>query len=243
MGQNSLLVRFATCGTENWSGAVQAFARALEEASVDTRSDRLFAGVVEVALAMASLRVIFDPMRTDIDLLTQQLRDLGRSRDWRQDSPAPRRRWHVPVGFGPTYAPQLAEVATLSGQTEAAAIKTLTETELRVLAIGFAPGQPYIGLLPPNWDFPRQSALTPQVPAGALTVALRQLVLFANASPTGWRQVGLTAFRPFLAHRSTPFLLQAGDGICFHAVSDIDMQAIEANNEDGRGGARCEVLS
>ncbi|CUH75384.1 Sporulation inhibitor KipI [Tritonibacter multivorans] len=236
LGLDSFVVRFATHGGRDHPGAVQAYAQAFKEIAFD--------GVVEVALALASLRVVFDPARTDVGALSALLRDLAESRDWYQDgSPPPRRRWQIPVAFGPDFAPQLTEVATLTGQTTQETIRTLTNTDLRVLAIGFAPGQPYIGLLPPVWDFPRQSDLTPEVPAGALTAALRQLVLFANPSPTGWRQVGLTAFRPFLADRNTAFLLDAGDALCFRAVSDAEMHSLLADNRDGRGGARCEILS
>lgn len=236
LGLDSFLVRFATHGGRDHPAAVQAFAQAFKDSPTE--------GVIEVALALASIRVVFDPDRTDVSALFTQLETLAKSRDWYQDgTPPPRRRWQIPVAFGEGFAPQLAEVAALTGQSTEAAVRTLTKTELRVLAIGFAPGQPYIGLLPQDWDFPRQSELTPEVPAGALTAALRQLVLFANPSPTGWRQVGLTAFRPFIADRNAPFLLEAGDAIGFQAVSDGDMRSLLADNGDGRGGARCEVLS
>lgn len=236
LGLDSFLVRFATHGGRDHPSAVQAFAQAFKDCPTE--------GVIEVALALASLRVVFDPARTDVTALSTQLKTLAKSRDWYRDgTPPPLRRWQIPVAFGEGFAPQLAEVAALTGQSIEATVKTLTTTELRVLAIGFAPGQPYIGLMPQDWDFPRQSELTPEVPAGALTAALRQLVLFANPSPTGWRQVGLTAFRPFLADRNAPFLLEAGDAIGFQAVSDEDMRSLLADNSDGRGGARCEVLS
>ena len=38
--------------------------------------------------------------------------------------------------------------------------------------------------------------LNAEVPAGALVTAVRQLVLFANPSPTGWRQIGMSALNP-----------------------------------------------
>jgi allophanate hydrolase subunit 1 len=84
--------------------------------------------------------------------------------------------------------------------------------------------------------------LTPKVPAGALVLAVRQLVLFTNPSVTGWRQVAYTAFRPFKFDRADPFALRLGDGLRFHAVSHDDMHALDAGNTDGLGGARCEVL-
>ncbi|MGA1181499.1 MAG: carboxyltransferase domain-containing protein, partial [Marivivens sp.] len=110
----------------------------------------------------------------------------------------------------------------------------------RVLAIGFAPGQPYIGLLPDNWNLPRLSQLTPKVPAGALVVAVRQLVLFCNDSTTGWRQIGQTGFRPFWPHSSTPFRLEVGDAIRIEHVSQMDLAALAPERTEGLGGARLE---
>ena len=48
--------------------------------------------------------------------------------------------------------------------SEAAARRSLSEARVRVTALGFAPGQPYLGELPEAWDIPRQQALTPKVP-------------------------------------------------------------------------------
>ena len=84
--------------------------------------------------------------------------------------------------------------------------------------IGFAPGQPYLGELPEAWDIPRQTALTDRVPIGALTVAIRQLVLFSVSTPTGWRHIGQTAFRPFRPDAETPFVLRPGDEVIFEAT-------------------------
>ena len=240
LGLDSFLVRFATHGLthevtkggkdggRDHPAAVQAFSQALK----DHRDEGAFSGIREVALALASVRVVFAPAQTDSAALRAGSGKTGtKPRLVSGRKPAAMlRRWHIPVAFGPEYAPQLAEVAALTKQTPEETIASLTAADLRVLAIGFAPGQPYIGLLPPAWDFPRQSDLTPQVPAGALTAALRQLVLFANPSPTGWRQIGLTAFRPFLANRNKPFLLEAGDALCFNAVSDGEMRALLADN-------------
>ena len=76
--------------------------------------------------------------------------------------------------------------------------------EVEVLALGFAPGQPYLGELPGHWALPRRQTLNPQVPQGALVTAVRQFVLFANPSPTGWRQVGRTGFACFRPGAADP---------------------------------------
>lgn len=139
----------------------------------------------------------------------------------------------MPAVFGTALGPQLEEAAGLAGLSASAAIESLTAAPLRVQAIGFAPGQPYLGGLPALWDIPRQTALTPRVPPGAVTVAIRQITLFSVASPTGWRHVGQSAACLFDPDRAEPFLLRAGDAVLFRAVDAAGLEAARL-----RGGAR-----
>jgi allophanate hydrolase subunit 1 len=153
----------------------------------------------------------------------------------------PRRLWRIPAAFGPTYAPQLEEVAALAGLTPEEAVAQIEATTVRVIAIGFAPGQPYLGMLPPAWDVPRQTTLTDSLPRGALISAVRQLIIWAADAPTGWRHVGQTAFRVYLPETPDPFAFEPGDAVQFSAVSDGEFRDIQANT-DTNGGATCEVL-
>ncbi|AML52217.1 5-oxoprolinase subunit B family protein [Falsihalocynthiibacter arcticus] len=235
MGQDGLIVRFALTSSAQATSAVQRFFGIADAAGLK--------GVQEIAAALTSVLFKFDPLRTTRADLAQELGALLARFDLQAtEMPDAIRLWHIPVQFGGTVGPQLQEAAAMAGRSEAQAISDVTDTDLRVLTIGFAPGQPYIGLLPPQWDLPRQTELTPKVPAGALVVAVRQLVLFANPSVTGWRQIGLCAFRPFLPTRSEPIALQQGDALRFSAVTEDEMARISADNPDGLGGARCEVL-
>jgi KipI family sensor histidine kinase inhibitor len=163
------------------------------------------------------------------------------SRDW-YDAPLPegRRRWRVPAVFGTDLAPQLEEAAKLAGLSPDAAIAAICDLPLRVQTIGFAPGQPYLGELPPAWNIPRQSDLTPQVPAGALAVAIRQMVLFSVGTPTGWRHVGQTAVRLFRPDAPDPFLLRPGDEVHFTAVTRDAFETLRT--EGTNGGAVAEAI-
>ncbi|MBL4916242.1 5-oxoprolinase subunit B family protein [Szabonella alba] len=232
LGPDGVVLRVALRASDAASARVQALAAALRAAPPQ--------GMAEMATALASVWLRFDPALVS---RAEFLARLSPFLDMPADPPpAPvLRRWTVPAAFGGQAGPQLAELAALTGQTEAAAVAGLCAADLRVLAIGFAPGQPYLGLLPPDWDIPRQTALTPQVPAGALVVAVRQVVLFANASATGWRQAGRCAFRPFLPDRAQPFALRAGDAIRFAPVAEAELAALEGG--DGLGGARLESLA
>ena len=181
------------------------------------------AGVLETAPSLGSVYVRFDPAvgRAAVTAAVRAVPVPAQATD-------AGRLWEIPCVYD---GPQLAEAASLAGLTSAQAVAELSNQEVRVLAIGFAPGQPYLGILPEHWNLPRLSGLTPQVPAGALVVAVRQLVLFANASPTGWRMVGRTGFRCFDPAARDHIGLQAGDRIRFPVA---DAAAISQPN----GGAR-----
>ncbi|WP_322894362.1 MULTISPECIES: 5-oxoprolinase subunit B family protein [unclassified Yoonia] len=231
LGIDGVLVRFARDLTPAANASASAFCAQIRSADLS--------GVTEVASSLTSVRVGFDPGLTDRQAVTDQLRDM--LRDLQSIDTSPRRLWHIPVAFGPAHAPQLKEAAALAGLTPDQAVQEITATRLRVLAIGFAPGQPYLGLMPAHWDIPRQPDLTPKVPRGALVTAVRQLIIFAADTPTGWRQIGQSAFSVWRPDSDTPFPLDAGDAVQFSAVSDDTLRDLQAN-ADSNGGARCEVL-
>lgn len=235
LGQDGVVVRFARKLDPAALAAAQSF-RALLAA-------RALPELVEIAPSLASVLLRFDPAKTARSRIEAIARETL-SEMAANDSPlaAPKRRWRLPVAFGGEAGPQLAEAAALAALSEEAAVRQVAEADLRVLAIGFAPGQPYIGLLPDNWNMPRLSQLTPKVPAGALVVAIRQLVLFCNASTTGWRQIGQTGFRPYWPESQTPFRLEVGDAIRIEPVSLAEFSALDPEQTDGLGGARLEVL-
>lgn len=235
IGTDGLLVRFADRLDGSANRAALAFRAAAEAAGL--------AGLEETSNALASVYLRFDPDRfTDPQTDAAPVAELLRTRDWYAEPlPAGRRLWTIPTVFGTELAPQLAEAAALAGLSPTAAIAAIAATRLRVQTIGFAPGQPYLGELPPNWDIPRQSSLTDRVPVGALTVAIRQLVLFSVETPTGWRHIGQTAFRAFRPDSHQPFVLRPGDEVCFTPVAAQDYAGLCAQGPDG--GARSTVLT
>ncbi len=196
------------------------------------------AGMDEAASALASVFLRYDPGMTSFaalsDAIRAQLLD-GAERPVAGSA----RLWTIPAVFGGDRAPGFAAAAEAAGMTPEAAIADLTANPVDVLAIGFAPGQPYLGELPPAWNIPRLPDLI-EVPEGALVLAIRQFVLFANPSPTGWAHVAQTAFPVFRPDRDDPFAFRPGDRVRFRAVSEAELDDL-AETEDG--GALCEVPS
>jgi len=233
VGVDGFLVSFGDRLSEAANRAALAFRGALEEARL--------AGVEETSSSLASTYLRFDVLAQGHTEIARGLDALLTDRDWyAAELPEGRRLWRIPTVYGTDRAPQLEEAAAKAGLSVAEAITTLSETRVRVQTIGFAPGQPYLGALPDAWDIPRQTELTPRVPVGALTVAIRQLVLFAVSTPTGWRHVGQTAFRAFRPERDTPFVLKPGDEVLFEPADPDAYTELEATGPDG--GARSEPI-
>lgn len=233
VGVDGLLVSFADRLTEPANRAALAFRAAVDAAGWD--------GVEETSSSLVSTYLRFDPLHLSHERLEGLLNGLLDSTDWyAAPLPSGRRLWRIPTVFGTDLAPQLAQAAEAAGLSEAEAVTSLAQSRVRVQTIGFAPGQPYLGALPEIWDIPRQSQLTERIPEGALAVAIRQLVLFSVATPTGWQHVGQTAIKLFQPDTDTPFLLRPGDEVQF---TPTDPETLEALRRDPRGGAQSEVIA
>lgn len=228
-GVDGMVVTFAPRLSEPANRAALALRGAIEAAR--------WPEVQETAVSLVSTYLRLDPL-ADPSGLEERLRRLVGARDWMAEPlPGERRLIRIPTCYDGDHAPQLDEAAEMAGLTRAQAVEALASAPLRVLTIGFAPGQPYIGELPSEWDIPRLRQLTPRVKAGALTVAIRQLVLFAVAAQTGWRQVGQTAARLFHPAAAQPFLLRPGDAVAFPPV---DADRLAALMRDPGGGISIE---
>ncbi|UWQ29285.1 allophanate hydrolase subunit 1 [Leisingera sp. M523] len=214
-GQNGMLVSFDSSLSEASNRAALAFGSAVEALPLK--------GVVETMASLASVFVRFDPADLRHEALEAALQTLLTTQNWLQAPLPPGRRfWRVPTVYGTDLAPQLGEAADAAGMSETQAIESLGAAQVRVLTIGFAPGQPYLGSLGPEWNLPRQTELTPMVPRGALVQAICQFVLFSNPAPTGWRHVGQTGLTLFQPGAAQPFVLRPGDEMQFEPVSKPD---------------------
>jgi len=232
-GFDGFLVSFADRLTEPANRAALAFRDAVQRSGWDE--------VAESSTSLVSTYLRFDPLNKPHADMHEALEGLIKTRDWYSASlPAGRKLWRIPTVFGGEAGPQLEEAASAAGLSVSAAIDSVSQTQVRVQTIGFAPGMPYLGELDPNWNIPRQTGLTDQVPAGGLCVAIRQLVLFPVATPTGWRHIGQTHFRLFRPEDENAFMLRPGDEVLFQPVAP---ETLEAFQNDPLGGATSEEIS
>lgn len=236
VGLSGILVTFADRMDNNANCAALSF-----RAAVDAQK---WPDVTETTMSLVSVYLVVDLVTVDISDITNRINSLLETSDW-YAAPLPKGRtlWHIPTVYGTELAPQLEEAAEVAGLDPDEAIRQLSTTQVRVLTIGFAPGQPYLGELDPVWNIPRQQALTKSVPAGALVVAIRQLVVFTSATPTGWRHVGQTAFCTFRQNDAAPFALTPGDELIFPSIGHAEYERIVAQDTSGNGGAEREALA
>lgn len=234
LGPDGVLVRFADRLSEPANRAALAFRADLESSGIQ--------GVAETASSLASVLVRFRPDVIARKALEGELRSRLAERDWRDAShPAGRRLWRVPVAFGGAHGPDLEEASDAAGLAPEAAVEDICATRLRVLALGFSPGQPYLGLLPERWDIPRRGDVTREVPRGAVVVAVRQAIPFANAAPTGWRQVGRTAFRCIDPGLDPSIPLRPGDEMEFLPVEGRTLDRLLEDAPPHGGAERFEI--
>lgn len=236
VGLAGILVRFGASMSEPANRAAIAF-----RAAVDA-SD--WAEISETTISLVSTFILVDLVTHDADTVMTRVQDLLQTQDWfAAPLPAGRTLWHVPTVYGTELAPQLEEAAALAGLDPDAAIAQLSSARVRVLTIGFAPGQPYMGELPDTWNIPRQTGLTPKVPGGALVIAIRQLIVFSAPAPTGWRHIGQTAFELFRPNHEPPFSLSIGDELTFPAIDRAAYDRIKGAGGHLNGGAERESIT
>ncbi len=224
-GDMGILVEFGDRYDPAINAAVLAFDGEFEKRRPD--------GVIETVPTFRSFLVRFDPLELPYERLKDMLREMLAARDWYQAGPPARsRKWVLPAVYGGMRGPDLGEVADLMGLREDQVIDSHAGAVLTVAMLGFAPGLAYLGQLPKIWDFPRRTTLNPEVPAGAVLVAVRQTVLPSTPIPTGWRQIARTPFRSFNPHSEIPFLLRPGDRVRFEPVDEAAYAAYAAYDMD-----------
>jgi KipI family sensor histidine kinase inhibitor len=212
-------VRFLSAGDR---GVVVEFGDRVDRALSDDvlrlnaiiRSEAL-SGVVETVPTFRSLMVYYDPLATTGANLEQAIRSLlDRERSTRSSAV----RWRVPVCYQGEFAPDLAEVARLTGLTPTEVIALHSGTQFHVYMLGFLPGFPYMGDLPKALALPRRADPRLRVPEGSISIATSLTAIYPYESPGGWHLIGATPIRLFDAERARPALFAPGDAVVFQPI-------------------------
>jgi inhibitor of KinA len=203
------------------SAAVR-FAGAIRAAAPDWLQD--------VVPAYASVGVFFDADTIGTDDVIKWLNHLAATANASATNDSPTaaicpRTFRVPV----CYEMQLdmARVCERTGLTTDDVIRLHTSTEFTVYAIGFVPGFPYLGYLPPELcGVDRLPSPRLRVELGSVGLTGRQTGIYPLARPGGWNLIGRTP-RVIVDVVEGFFPLRVGDRIRFERIDDAEYRRQE----------------
>jgi len=168
--------------------------------------------VVEAVPGMNNITVVLrDPHTLALDAIERLQR-------WWEESEAlepESRAIDIPVLYGGEAGPDLGLVAEHAGMTEKQVVELHASVDYVVWFIGFQPGFPYLGGLPPALATPRRAEPRLQVPAGTVAIGGAQTGIYPMASPGGWNLIGRTEVTLFNPQLPEPVLLRPGDTLRF----------------------------
>lgn len=231
-GENGLIIKLG----EALNMEINSHAVAIE----NYLQSQKISSIIESAPLLNSVFIQYDTAKIDYKNLTAKIKPMIKKA--KSQKAKSNHLWHLPICYEGEYAPDIEDLASVM-QLSPEEIKTQHANEfLQVLMLGFAPGWIYGGLLPEIWDVPRLSAAKPNVPAGSISVAVRQVIISATVAPTGWRTIGRTPYLNFDLTRKDIFTMKAGDKIKIEKISERDFILLQKEFVTNKRNLHCEAL-
>ncbi len=210
VGDRGLVIEFADQVSVEINARVRALGRAL--ASVP--------GVVEVVPTFRSLLIVFDPLTADRDRIAEEARRVVQHLP--PDPGGAGRVIELPVVYGGDAGPDLDDLARRCGLSPREVIDLHCGEEYVVFMLGFAPGFPYLGILPDALHTPRLSSPRTRVPAGSIGIADGLTGIYPLATPGGWNLIGRTPQLLYNPQAPDPIRLRPGDRVRFVPVASAE---------------------
>ncbi len=170
-------------------------------------------GILNLHPAFASVLIDFDPRRWNHSAV-ENLVSKRLAEEKGADAPETR-TVEIPVRYGGEFGPDLEDVARHTGLSTHEVVRLHSGASYLVYFLGFSPGFPYLGGMPPALATPRLAAPRKRVPAGSIAIGGSQTGVYPAESPGGWRIIGHTSLRLFDTQAIPPALLRAGDSVRF----------------------------
>jgi inhibitor of KinA len=172
--------------------------------------------LVDVVQAYATVAAFFDPERTYFNEAKAALHDLGM-----EEAGSPVGSLHlVPCCYALNL--DLERVAAATGLSADEVIQLHSSAEYTVYAIGFCPGFPYLGYLPPPLcGVPRLTAPRLRVEAGSVGLTGKQTGIYTEDRPGGWNLVGRTPLE-LVNVADGYFPLRTGDRVRFVPIDEAE---------------------
>ena len=216
-GDTALVVEFGDRIDAETNGLVLAFGQRVGAAALP--------GVVEIVPTFRSLMVHYDPLLvTHAALRAALVPLLGGLAPGEHGG----RRWVIPTCYDESVGLDLAEVAARTGLSVSELVALHSGTTFRVYMMGFLPGFPYLGGLPPALQLPRRETPRLKVPPGSVAIAMAMTCVYTLESPGGWHVLGRTPVGLFDLRRDPPTALAAGDQVTFEPISLEEYRRLQA---------------
>ncbi len=180
--------------------------------------------LVDVVQAYASIAVFFDLDHAHFATVADFLRRLDAAAS-PATTPTDRRLHHIPCCY--EFQLDLELVAAHTGLAPDEVIRLHAGTEYTVYAIGFCPGFPYLGYLPPQLcGVPRLLAPRLRVEPGSVGFTGRQTGIYTEPRPGGWNLLGRTPLQ-LVDVASGYFPLRTGDRVRFERIDRAEYRRLE----------------
>lgn len=131
----------------------------------------------------------------------------------------------IPICSDTEFAPDLPEIAQRAGLAPEKVIQLHQQAEYLVYLVGFAPGFPYMGDLPPELAvMPRRAMPRTKVASGSVGIVGTQCCIYPLATPGGWNLLGRTPLPLFDPCADPPARLRAGDRVKFRPMARAEFE-------------------
>ena len=121
----------------------------------------------------------------------------------------------------------LARVSGVTGLSADEVIRLHTAVEFTVYAVGFVPGFPYLGYLPPPLcGVPRLESPRVRVEPGSVGLTGKQTGVYPLPRPGGWNLIGRTPL-VIVDVADDFFPVRVGDRVTFERIDDAEFRRLD----------------
>ncbi|ULT56226.1 5-oxoprolinase subunit PxpB [Neobacillus drentensis] len=217
IGDLSIQVSFGNQINEEIHREIQRFIAGLKESKIK--------GIIEWVPAYCTVVIYYQPEVISYHVLEKILKS-----NYSNADKVEREKtivYEIPVYYGGETGPDLPFVASYHQLSEEEVVSLHSSQEYLIYMMGFVPGFPYLGGLPPSLAVPRLEHPRPSVQAGAVGIGGDQTGIYPTKVPSGWRIIGITPVTLFDINRPSPFLFSAGNYIKFRPIDFKEYKKIQ----------------
>jgi inhibitor of KinA len=224
-GDTAIVVEFGDDIDRDLNAIVLALSGRLEEAHIP--------GLTETIPTFRSLLLFYEP-----ELLSRATLE-GRIAGIVHELTAVQRAgrtWRLPVCYDAEMAPDLIDVAALTGLTPSQVVERHSGVVYHVYMLGFLPGLAYTGDVPRELVLPRLVSPRPRIPAGMLGIAMSMSLIMPRETPSGLNLIGrspVAMWRQSKPSGSGHPLLSPGDQVIYQPISAREYEVLAAKAAAG----------